>query len=314
MARRMLDFSRKNVAKKASVNAEDIVRKTISLLERTIDRKITIECRCDGGKRHLFCDMSQVQNAFLNVCINARDAMQNGGVIRIQIGDIELKNNVVRGAFRIGPGRYVEIAISDTGKGMTKEVLEHIFEPFFTTKETGKGTGLGLTAVYGCVREHNGAVTVESVEGKGTTFRFFFPRQEETALDGERDGSDRIKTGKGERILVVDDEEIMRGVAKDMLSRLGYEPDTASDGVEALKKFRERKYDLVILDVIMPNMSGAETFSALKLVNHDVKVIFCAGSAEGSLDAEYESFGVPYVQKPYSIGIFSETVHRVLAG
>lgn len=312
MARRLLDFSRKNIAKKAAVDVKEILKKTISLLERTIDRKISIECECDGRPRIIFADVSQLQNAFLNVCINARDAMPNGGKISLGIRDLELRTPEVFGAFKLGAGLYVDIRISDTGTGMPREIMDRIFEPFFTTKETGKGTGLGLTAVYGCVRDHSGAVTVESRKGKGTSFRFIFPLHSETVDDHPAESCDIAQYGSGERVLVVDDEETLREMAKEMLSRIGYEVETAADGIEALEKYRKRVFDLVLLDAIMPRMNGAETFEGLKAINPAVKVIFCSGYSEGVLSSEQGKPGSGYLQKPFSLGALSEIIRKVI--
>jgi PAS domain S-box-containing protein len=313
MARRLLDFSRKNVAAKNPVMINVILRKTISLLERTIDRRITIRYENDGKDRFVFGDASQLQNAFLNVCINARDAMINGGEIYLKVDDLVLNRSQVHGAFQLERGDYVRIEISDTGCGMPAEILERIFEPFFTTKETGKGTGLGLTAVYGCVRDHGGAVSVETSEGKGTTFIFVFPVYREIVEEQSSAGSDVSFVGHGERILVVDDEEIIRDMVKDMLSRLGYKVDTAVDGVDALERFTAGTYDLVLLDAIMPRMNGAETFSALKKADPAVKVVFCSGYSEGVLTGEHEKIGEGYIQKPYGISALSETIWKALS-
>ena len=312
MAKRLLDFSRKNIAKKEPADINEIMKKTISLLERSIDRKIIIECMCDGLPRIVFGDASQLQNAFLNVCINARDAMPNGGKISLGIRDLELRSSEVFGAFKLGAGSYVDIRISDTGTGMPREIMERIFEPFFTTKETGKGTGLGLTAVYGCVRDHGGAVTVESRQGKGTSFRFIFPLHKETVEEHSAGSPDSAKHGRGERVLVVDDEETLREMAKEMLSRIGYEVETAADGIEALEKYKRKRFDLVLLDAIMPKMNGAETFERLKVIDSAVKVIFCSGYSEGVLSSGQEHRGAGYLQKPYSLGALSDIMRKVI--
>lgn len=313
MARRLLDFSRKSSAKRTPVDIRDILKKTLSLLERTIDKKISLECDCAVTGVTLG-DEVQLQNAFLNVCINARDAMPDGGKIKISLRDRSLKESEVFGAFRLEAGEYFEIRISDTGCGMSKETIEHIFEPFFTTKDVGKGTGLGLTAVYGSIRDHNGSVTVESRPGEGTVFIFLLPKVQDMDENRSSASADSGIKGDGERILVIDDEEVLRDMATDMLSRLGYSVETAADGVEGLEKVRiNGGYDLVLLDAVMPRMNGEETLSALRETNPSIKVMFCSGSSESMLEQESVHAGIPYIQKPYSVSQLAAAVEKTLS-
>ncbi len=312
LTRELLAFSRKGSAVSRPVSIHNTITAVISLLERTIDKQIQVITRLDSYNSVVMGDQTQLQNALLNLGVNARDAMPQGGTLTYSTDKIILDDSVCHSlGITLAAGRYLEITVSDTGVGMTKAVMEHIFEPFFTTKAVGKGTGLGLAAVYGVVQSHQGKLTVQSVPGVGSVFKIFLPLVEEAVPTLCDKG---IITGNG-GILLVDDEEILRDVGRGLLEDLGYTVYLAEDGEEALEVFALHRNDilLVILDVIMPKLGGKEAFFLLREQLPDLKVLFCSGfSREGTGD-ELKKIGANgFIQKPYNRSELSRAVAEVL--
>jgi CheY-like chemotaxis protein len=257
-----------------------------------------------------------VEQAIVNLAVNARDAMPLGGHLRIETAAVTLDENYARTHVGIKPGEFTMIAVSDTGEGMDAETRRHIFEPFFTTKEKGKGTGLGLATVYGIVKQTGGDIWVYSEPGRGTAFKLYFPRVFEPL--SEISGGDATATRRsgGETILVVEDEQAVRDLTVRILRQLGYTILTASSGAEALEisQAHNGHIDLLLTDVVMPNMSGRQLADLLLMSRPKTKVLFLSGYTEntvvhhGVLDA-----GVDFLPKPFSRENLSGKLREVLA-
>lgn len=313
LTRELLTFSRKGTVVSGPVRIHDTIAAVMSLLERTIDKQIQLSARLGDGNPVVMGDQTQLHNALLNLGINARDAMPQGGTLTYTTAGKTLDESACRSmGISLAPGRYLEIAVSDTGVGMTKEVMEHIFEPFFTTKGVGKGTGLGLAAVYGTVRSHQGEVYIQSESGVGSVFKIYLPM-----IEGEivpQLSSGEAVAGNG-GVLLVDDEVILRNVGRDLLEDLGYTVYLAENGEQALEVFAAHRIDisLVILDMIMPKMGGKETFLRLREQAPGVKVLFCSGfNREGTGDELVGLGASGFIQKPYNRSELSRAVAEAL--
>jgi two-component system, cell cycle sensor histidine kinase and response regulator CckA len=302
LTQQLLAFAKggKYDAKPTNVNL--IAREVATLLSRTIDKNISLKLKSDNHLRPVLCDAGQIQQALLNICINGRDAMQNGGELTIQTENIHLDVKDVQYFVDVSPGDYVRISVSDTGAGMDRRTQQHMFEPFFTTKE--KGTGLGLSLVYGIIKKHNGFIQVDSVPGKGSTFQVNL-----AACRGEEPGVKTAEHGREARhgsgtILVVDDEKLVAALAGDILRRFGYTVLVAHGGEEAIELYRRRSRDIVavMLDMVLPGMDGREVFRKLLEMNPDVKVLISSGySHDRDADDLLRQGAKGFVQKPYRI-------------
>ncbi|MCP4217531.1 MAG: response regulator [bacterium] len=303
LTRKLLDFSRKGKATNTIVDLHKLGRETVRILERSIDRRIAILENFRAPCPTVNGDPSQLQNALLNLAINARDAMPAGGTLTLSTTHIQLDESFCAGSvFDIQPGLYIEMCVADTGTGMSKNVRERIFEPFFTTKGAGKGTGLGLASVYGMIRNHQGAIKVESQLEKGTVFKIYLPPEKGTLEKRDESSGDAEILGGSGCVLVVDDEDIMLAMTVEMLSDAGYEVLTAKNGLEAVELYKKNpgNIDLVLLDMVMPRLNGKDTFYVLKDINPEVKVLLTSGYTKDSELVELRRNGVcGYIQKPF---------------
>jgi CheY-like chemotaxis protein len=298
----LLAFARGGKYDSKPVNLNRIVNETLKIIQETFDKSVVIRTRLFDDLPTVEADAGQMQQALMNLCINAADAMPDGGILTLETGIETIAEKSTRTEMEIAPGPCVVLSVSDTGSGMGKDTVQRIFEPFYTTKEQGKGTGLGLSMVYGVVKNHGGLVRVDSRPGKGTTFRIFLPISGEPE-EVELAMKDGVKGGK-ELILVVDDEEPIRSIAKEILEEFGYRVLLAEDGQEAIGIYREQKeeIDLVILDMIMPNMGGRETFTKLKELDSNIKAVLSTGySRDGKAQEILDEGMMGYIQKPYQV-------------
>lgn len=313
LTRELLTFSRKGTVVSNPVRINDTIAAVMSLLERTIDKQIQLTSRLVGGNPVIMGDQTQLQNALLNLGVNARDAMPRGGTLSFATTVRTMDESACRSlGISLAPGHYLEIAVSDTGVGISKEVMERIFEPFFTTKGVGKGTGLGLAAVYGTVRNHHGELYVQSEPGVGSVFKMYLPMIEEGIVPPP--GSGDAVAGNG-GILLVDDEKILRDVGRDLLEDLGYTVYLAENGEKALEVFARHRSEisLVMMDMIMPKTGGREAFLRLREQAPDVKVLFCSGfSREGTGDELVGLGASGFIQKPYNRSELSRAVAEAL--
>ncbi len=320
LIKQLLAFSRRGKYENRNMEINEKIRNVIDILKHSAPKKVTFDLELMEGLPEIVGDPSQIEQVFMNTCLNAIQAMPDGGRLRI-VTSLDNEKELQKPLFEGKPDKpYVSIVISDTGVGMDEETKEHIFEPFFTTKPVGKGTGLGLSTVYGIVKNHGGGVTVESTKGKGTTFRFYFPAAEGAATaPGTKEA--RVKRdrgllqGKG-KILVADDEEVFRDMLKDVLEYLGYDVLTARDGKEGLEVFKRHQsaIDLVILDMNMPVMDGKEMFRELKKLSPDVKALLATGfTLNGAVQTLMDEGVMGFIQKPFRIEEISKAINALMS-
>jgi signal transduction histidine kinase/ActR/RegA family two-component response regulator len=315
LTNQLLAFSRKGKYLSVPTDLHSTVAEVVALLKHSIDKRINIKQVLVANPSVVVGDPSQLQNAILNLALNARDAMPEGGEIVFSTRIADLTQNAFD--FEVEEGRYVELCISDTGCGMSKEVQKHIFEPFFTTKEQGKGTGLGLASVFGTIKNHKGAMTVYSEPDMGTTFRIYLPSAENAGMEAVSSVEKITEVVEGARILIVDDEEVVCDFATDMLRDLSYKVTAFVDPQKALTYYKQsyQHIDLVILDMVMPGMSGRELFVAMRSVNPDIKALLSSGySIEGEAQNIIDEGVLGFVQKPYQVAELSSAVYETIAG
>jgi len=311
---KLLAFSRMGKMVMKNVNIHDVIVSAIAILERAIDRKITIFSEFKAEENTVKGDVTLLQNAFLNMGLNARDAMPEGGEIFFKTENVTIDevtgDNQGKG---LQPGTYVKISISDTGKGIPEEIKEKIFEPFYTTKAVGKGTGLGLSAVYGTVHDHGGIIEVSSMIDRGSIFTIYLPAGG-GIVAADISGSEELFRFSG-TVLVIDDEQLVRNTVEGYLREMGFTVITARDGIEGIEIYKERapEIEFVILDMVMPGISGEETLRHLREIKDDIKVLYSSGFTRQKVMTDYidgrEFF---FVQKPYRLSELADAVKRVM--
>ncbi len=312
LTRQLLTFARRAPGvDMVPLDLNAVVREVSKLLERTIDKSVAIELNLAEDLRNVNGNAGQMQQTLLNLCLNARDAMPRGGRMVIETANVHWGAHDVPAALGLAPGDYAMFSVSDTGEGIAPEAREHIFEPFFTTKEQGRG--LGLAIVYGIVREHGGVIHVYSEPGHGATFRVYLPAAAATALPAAP-AEAPLPTGS-ETVLVVDDEAAVRAVLQRMLERGGYTVLLAADGTQGVETYRQQHaaIALVVLDVIMPGMSGREAYRRLREIDPGVRVLLSSGYSQNGQAAEILTAGAQgFLQKPYDLGSVLRKVRQVL--
>jgi two-component system cell cycle sensor histidine kinase/response regulator CckA len=317
LTKRLLLFSRKAESLLKPMDLNQAVVQVSEMLKRTIPKMISIELQLAEKLNVINADAGQTEQIMMNLGINARDAMPDGGKMVFKTENVTLDEDFCKKNLGSNPGEYIRLSVSDTGDGMDKEVQEHIFEPFYTTKETGKGTGLGLSMVYGIVKNHRGYITCDSEPGQGTEFRLYFPVIDQDIVKPDTSEKNiQIQQGS-ETILLVDDEQTHRELGREVLSRFGYTVVTVPDGEGALDFFRKDKKwaDLVILDLIMPGMGGMRCLKELLKENPLTKVLVASGySIRGSSNDVIEAGAKAYISKPYNVKQMFKVVREVLDG
>jgi PAS domain S-box-containing protein len=317
LTERLLIFGRKVESRLRPVDLNHEVRQVVMLLERTIPKMIRIQTDLTDEPGIINGDPVQLEQVAMNVAVNARDAMPDGGTLAFRTRNVILDRDDCRMLPGTDPGPYVLLEATDTGHGMETEILDHIYEPFFTTKPTGRGTGLGLAMVYGIVRSHGGTITCSSRPGEGTTFRIYFPVLSLDDLPGREKPQEEAVPGGKERILLVDDEESILEIARDVLERYGYRIVTAGSGEEALEIYGAEKdrIDLIVLDLNMPGMGGSKCLLALKNLDPDAKVVVATGHTSEDRAAEALSLGASrFIPKPYHLKEMLKTIREALDG
>lgn len=282
LTRELLAFARKSPLQRSIVDVSSLLSQVAHLLHRTLNKSIRVQAHMPAVALHVEGDFSHLQNALLNLAVNARDAMPQGGTLSLKAELRELAAiDLTEGDDDVAPGSFVVITVSDSGVGMDEATLQRVFEPFFTTKAVGAGTGLGLSSVYGTMRSHGGMARVESEPGRGSRFHLFFP------LAGE--GSPRRSSippttptalPAGQRILVVDDELAIREMVSAGLTRAGYRVSATSDGNEAVAMVDREAFDLIILDVLMPGLHGVDVFARIRARGRMIPVLLCSGFSQ----------------------------------
>ncbi len=296
------------------VDIRGTIREVIALLSRTFDKKIVLQEESTAEAAYVMGDPSQIHQVILNLSVNARDAMPNGGLITYRTEVVQADDGLRRRLSGMATGRYVTVSVCDTGDGIPADIQERIFEPFFTTKDSRSGTGMGLAMVQRIVQKHGGAIHVESTVGRGTTFSLHLPLAEPGEQRVQPKTEDPTVAGTG-TVLLADDEELVRNVTAGLLRHLGYEVVTARDGQEALQCYQEHGKDiaLVVLDLIMPRMNGRECFRALRAINPNVKAVMITGCDKDGSAEEILAEGIQdLVQKPFALTHLSAAIARAM--
>lgn len=311
----LLAFSRKAKYQSVPVNVHELITEVVSLFAPGLPPNVRIRQCLNADPPTTKGDPTHLHGALLNLAVNARDAMRDGGEIVFATDIVRLDEIFCRRHPDTTAGEYLHVSVTDTGSGMDMETQRHIFEPFFTTKEEGKGTGLGLASVYGTVKSHGGAVDFHSEVGHGTTFNIYLPIAGDKKTGGPRTAAKATHSTKTARILVVDDDETIRALATEMLADFGYKVTTSQDGMVAVEYYREmwQNIGLVVLDMDMPRMGGADAFAAMQEINPEVKAILMSGHGVGEQVQRTLARGaLAFVPKPFLKAELSSTIAAAL--
>ncbi|HZS03518.1 MAG TPA: response regulator [Blastocatellia bacterium] len=308
----LLAYSRRQIGKPVPTDLNQLIRENAGFLTRTLTETVKVNVQLSDEQTTVKADPGQIHQVLLNLCVNARDAMNGTGTLTIETGRARFDEEFIRTHLGSKAGDYAYFSITDTGSGMDEFTKQRIFEPFFTTKEVGKGTGLGLSMVYGIVKSHDGYITVESEPGRGATFRVYLPLCREAV----QVAAPQAATTKGgrETILVVEDEPIVLLVAQQVLSDYGYTLLAAANGRDALATFRNRpgEISLVITDMWMPEMTGTDLLCELRRTNPDVRVLLTSGYSVSPDLKKAITEGFPFLQKPYRGDELAKMVREIL--
>ncbi|MBI5531115.1 MAG: PAS domain S-box protein [Deltaproteobacteria bacterium] len=315
LTHQLLAFSRKQLIEPKVLNLNDLIGNLQKMLPRLIGEDVSLRFVPSQDLESVRLDPGQFEQVIVNLAVNARDAMPDGGALLIETANVDLDEPYCASHPGVAPGKYAMLSVRDNGCGMTKEVRDRLFEPFFTTKPKGKGTGLGLATIYGAVKQAEGFIEVDSEVGKGTTFRIYLPRLTEKAEKWSREGAYEGLPSGTETILLVEDESIVRDLAQRVLSRLGYTVLPAQNGGEAfmLAERRKDRIDLLLTDVVMPGMNGRELADRLSLLHPEMKILYTSGYTEdvivhhGVIDQ-----GLRFIGKPYTPRSLAQKLRKVL--
>ncbi|MBU4286732.1 MAG: response regulator, partial [Proteobacteria bacterium] len=312
LTKQLLGFARGGKYEAKPTDLNDLIKQSPEMFGRT-QKNIEIHMKFQKDIWSVEVDPGQIEQVLLNIYLNAWQAMPGGGHIYLETSNVKL-NEIYSKAFGVKPGNYVWISVSDTGIGIDEATRQRIFEPFFTTKEMSHGTGLGLASAYGIIKNHGGIINVYSEKGKGATFNIYLPASEKEISITKKRSADEITKGL-ETILLVDDEDMIIDVGKDMLREMGYKVLVARSGEEAIEVYKKHKdiIDLVIVDMIMPRMDGGEVYDKMKEVNPDVRVLLASGYSIASQAKEILKRGCNgFIQKPFNINDLSQKIMEIL--
>lgn len=311
LTRQLLGYARKGRYEVKPINLNKLVEETSDTFGRT-RKEITIHRELAEDLFVVEADQGQIEQVLLNLYVNAADAMPGGGNLILKTMNTT-HDNIKGKAYNPEPGNYILVTVTDTGIGIGKKTQERIFDPFFTTKEMGRGTGLGLASAYGIIKGHGGYINVESKKGKGTTFSIYLPASEKKVRKAVKTAEQFIK-GTG-TVLLVDDEEVILEIGEALLETMGYRVLIARDGKEAIEVYRKNKddIDIVLLDMVMPNMGGSEAYDRMKEINSKVKVLLSSGySINGQATEILERGCDGFIQKPFSVKKLSRKIREIL--
>jgi CheY-like chemotaxis protein len=315
LTRQLLAFSRKQVLQPRVITLNEVVKDTERMLRRLIGEDVELAIRLKEPPGPVKADVGQIEQVLVNLAVNARDAMPQGGKLTIETAEVELDEAYSVFHFDVPPGRYVLLAVSDSGTGMDAQTLSHVFEPFFTTKEAGKGTGLGLSMVYGVVKQSGGHVTVYSEPGVGTSFKIYLPRVEDAAANERAAPLPAAPSGGTETILVVEDEEAVRRLTCRSLEAHGYVVLAAESAPDALLLIAQHAgtIDLMVTDVVMPRMSGTALAGRAASLRPGMKVLFISGYTDDAIVQHgVIEAGTAFLQKPFTPRSLASKVREVL--
>ncbi len=312
LTQKLLAFARKGNYISVPVNLHEVIHEVVNLLKHSLDKRIVIKQRLAAQAPVTRGDPTQLLNALLNLALNARDAMPQGGELTLTSAVARLEARAFQSD--IAGGDYAQISVDDTGVGMSDETRRHLFEPFFTTKDVGKGTGLGLAAVYGTIKSHGGAIAVESVLGRGTSFKLYVPLSAARS-EAASAATKAVPVHPAARILVVDDEAVCRDMARELLQLLGHQVHCCVDGVDAVDFYQQHwsEIDLVILDMIMARSGGRDTYRAMRAINPGVRALLSSGySLDGEAQSILDDGVLGFVQKPFDTKELSQRLADAL--
>ncbi len=310
----LLAFARRQVLQPRNLNLNELVSETTRLLQSAVGARIEFRVALAPDLNSIRGDPTQIHQVLINLCLNARDAMSQGGRLLVETQNAEIQEEFCKKYPYAKPGKYVLLSVSDTGVGMNAATLDHIFEPFFTTKEMGKGTGLGLATVYGIVRQHEGFLNVVSEPGRGSAFLVYFPTSLEVQEVPKPPRTNHARGGR-ETILLAEDNEALQELIVRTLEGLGYRVIAVSNGEEAVREFNANhsKISMVILDVVMPVLDGTEAYLQMREIRPDLPVVFATGhSTESVLLGSLVKEGAAFLQKPYPLSDLSRIVRDLL--
>ncbi len=316
LVQQILVYSRKGTHEKTPVQLSKMVNDILNLLRSTIPSSIDLKFECKDQKLStILADPNQIHEILLNLCVNAVHAMNEKGVMKISVETLTLDQAQIPAQYECRQGNYARLSVQDSGCGMTKEVLDKIFDPFFTTKRVNEGTGMGLSTVQGIVEQHHGFIKVQSQPEQGTTFELFFPVVDGDEAPKASDREDNSAQFGAGHILFVDDEKMLLDLGEQILTALGYQVTTEINSDNALERFRENpdRFDLVITDQTMPNLSGKELSQEIHKLNPDLPIILCTGYSSKISEEDAGDFGIStYCTKPLKISELSKLVKDVL--
>jgi len=311
LTKQLLGFARGGKYEVKTTDLNELIKNQNQMFGRT-KKEINIHGKYEKNLWAAEVDQGQIEQVLMNLYINAWQAMSGGGDLYVQTENIIIDENYIK-PYKVEPGKYVKISVTDTGLGMDKATRQRIFEPFFTTREMGRGTGLGLASAYGIVKNHDGFINIYSEKGEGTTFNIYLPASEKEVVKEKKIHEEVL--GGTETVLFVDDEDMIIDVGQDILKLLGHGVLPARGGEEAIEVYKRNhdKIDMVILDMIMPDMGGGETYDRLKEINPDIKVLLSSGySIDGQATEILERGCDGFIQKPFSIMDLSQKIREIL--
>ena len=311
--RQLLTFSRGIEGERVTVQVRHMIKEMAEIVRETFPRNLKLRELLSPDLWPILADPTQLHQVLMNLCVNARDAMPEGGVLSLAASNVDLDDDAVRLLMQGRPGRYVLVAVRDTGHGIPRELVDRIFEPFFTTKGVGKGTGLGLSTVSGIVRSHGGFVTVDSEIGLGSSFNIYLPSMPDSDAATAPAIKSTVMRGNGETILVVDDEPYIVATVSHCLVEYGYRVLTAKDGKQAMAEFlaHQPSIRVVVTDVMMPAMDGLKLARALRQLDPRVRVIASSGLDQAEKSAELTDGTIAeFLAKPYEWAELLAAVHR----
>jgi signal transduction histidine kinase len=316
LTRQMLAFSRRQALEPTVFDMNSLVADMYKLLKRLVHEDIEFTFRAGESLGRVKADTGQIEQVLLNLSVNASDAMPRGGKLVIETKNVTVDPESAKSRQTVEPGYYVMLAVTDTGHGMTPETKARIFEPFFTTKESGKGTGLGLATVYGVVKQSGGFIWVDTTPGKGTRFEVYLPRVEQNITPNPAEELAPARARAAGTVLLAEDEEGVRALAYDFLTSAGYRVFVANDGAKALEisETLGERLDVLVTDVVMPNMRGPELASRMKILRPDLKVVFMSGYLEQNEGGEDFTGTATFLQKPFSKDVLVRQVGAALQG
>jgi len=315
LVQQILAFSRKAVQEKKPIALASIVKEVIRFMRAYLPTTIEINQTIEDTSDVIMADHTQMHQVLMNLCTNAGHAMKDaGGVLEIGLKEVvmDAENLIHHPALKAG--RYLELSIRDTGQGIPQENLGRIFEPYFTTKGRGAGTGLGLAVVHGIVKDHGGEISVYSEVGKGTIFRIYLPLMEKQA-EGDKDVDEVVLRGKGERILFVDDEEMVVDFSRELLEELGYRVVTETDPIAAIEVFQRNSdnFDIVITDKTMPHLTGFDVIREIRGIRSDIPVVLCSGFQDKEDMGKLKALGInQLITKPVRMSVLAKAIRDVL--